>query len=543
MFRIPLVFFVTLVLSVSLSAEQYEPQKRYGEPNAAVLQTGKLKLKIIDSSKMKSTPARVRLRRADGTYIRPQNSLRVYDDKLPYALFKGGFERKAGQEELFYSPAEFETDIPTGSYNILIEKGFEYYPWEKDFEISPGQTIELDIRLSRWVDMPAEGWMSGDPHVHFARQEPNSSQRIIELLKAEDLKIVYLLMSIHRGKTNNLQPAFGKAGSVYSEGYSIHSGEEFINDSYGHLAFIDIPRLIEPIGTGPNRGAKTQADYPPDCNVEKEVKELRGTVIACHGGHGEFPVDLALGLLDGVEIMQGNKWEFWHKNEHLFAPHFYHALNCGFRITGTAGSDYPVLGEKILGNVRNYVHVGNDFSDEAWIKGLKSGKSFVTNGPMMLDFSINGKMMGDEIELDKPGETVKVSVGVRSLYPLDNLQILRNGIVIREIKNKKQEIPLKFEEQIPIHRSCWIAVRAQGKHPNPKRGYLLLHSNPIYIKVGKKPIIVEESVVWWLERIDELIDWTQNGALFDRPEDKKLTLEIFQKGRRYYEQLLVDSTR
>ncbi len=33
-------------------------------------------------------------------------------------------------------------------------------------KIEPGQR-ELTLRLKRWIHMNAEGWYSGDSHVHF----------------------------------------------------------------------------------------------------------------------------------------------------------------------------------------------------------------------------------------------------------------------------------------------------------------------------------------------------------------------------------------
>ena len=62
---------------------------------------------------------------------------------------------------------------------------------------------------------------------------------------------------------------------------------------------------------------------------------------------------------------------------------YYLLLNCGFRLqptAGTASGVHPVP----LGYSRVYVQLDGPFSGTAWIDGLRRGRSFVTNGPMLL---------------------------------------------------------------------------------------------------------------------------------------------------------------
>jgi hypothetical protein len=42
---------------------------------------------------------------------------------------------------------------------------------------------------------------------------------------------------------------------------------------------------------------------------------------------------------------------------------------------------------------------------EAWLESVKSGRTFVTNGPM-LEFRVDGKGMGEEVDLKNPGRLV-----------------------------------------------------------------------------------------------------------------------------------------
>ena len=42
----------------------------------------------------------------------------------------------------------------------------EYLPVFEEFTVAPQQKLKRDIQLARWVDMPRQGWYSGDPEFH-----------------------------------------------------------------------------------------------------------------------------------------------------------------------------------------------------------------------------------------------------------------------------------------------------------------------------------------------------------------------------------------
>ena len=58
-------------------------------------------------------------------------------------------------------------------------------------------------------------------------------------------------------------------------------------------------------------------------------------------------------------------------------------LNCGLRVPPSAGSASGVLPNPV-GYNRAYVYVGRDMTYDRWCQGLKAGRSFVTNGPLLL---------------------------------------------------------------------------------------------------------------------------------------------------------------
>ena len=62
---------------------------------------------------------------------------------------------------------------------------------------------------------------------------------------------------------------------------------------------------------------------------------------------------------------------------------YYHVLNCGLRVPPSAGSASGVLPNPV-GYNRVYVFLGRELTYDGWWQGLKAGRSFVSNGPLLL---------------------------------------------------------------------------------------------------------------------------------------------------------------
>ena len=71
---------------------------------------------------------------------------------------------------------------------------------------------------------------------------------------------------------------------------------------------------------------------------------------------------------------------------------YYHVLNAGLRVPPSAGSASGVLPNPV-GYNRVYVHLDRELTYSDWWKGLKDGRSFVTNGPL-LRVTANGQFPG-----------------------------------------------------------------------------------------------------------------------------------------------------
>ena len=196
----------------------------------------------------------------------------------------------------------------------------------------------------------------------------------------------------------------------------------------------------------------------------------------------ELPVDAALGKIDSIDVMG-------------IEPRGHPArsgtalLNCGFHLPASAGTDCFLnrIPSRLPGSDRVYVRVDGAFSYGAWIEGLKAGRTFVTNGPM-LDFTADGQGAGAVIRIE-PGATCGSRAGAAAQYPLDRLEVVLSGRVVATARGVGDRLSIALDQTIPIERSGWVAVRASGpNHPDQPDGSVFAHTGAVYVEVLGKPI-------------------------------------------------------
>ena len=120
-------------------------------------------------------PARIEVRGAGQQMFQPENALvdhtakKIPDRKDDY--YWGHFT-SAGTAVL---------GLPAGQYTVIVEKGLEFERLETSVNLNADRTLRLAPK--RWANMAAQGWWSGDLHVHRPPADAKT------LLAAEDLNL------------------------------------------------------------------------------------------------------------------------------------------------------------------------------------------------------------------------------------------------------------------------------------------------------------------------------------------------------------------
>jgi hypothetical protein len=181
---------------------------------------------------------------------------------------------------------------------------------------------------------------------------------------------------------------------------------------------------------------------------------------------------------------------------------YYHILNAGLRVPPSAGSASGVLPNP-LGYDRVYVHTGDDFSYDRWWEGLKAGRSFVTNGPLLL-VEADGHLPG-HVFTAREGEKIAIDLDV-SLTTLDNvpkIEIIKNGRVEKAV-SPDELAKADGKVEVTFDRSGWFLVRAITDVANTFR---FASTAPYYVEIGpEKKRISKASAQFFLDWIDERIE-------------------------------------
>ena len=202
------------------------------------------------------------------------------------------------------------------------------------------------------------------------------------------------------------------------------------------------------------------------------------------GAMNGLSVDLPLKLLDFLEVLQfdGGHYDVW-----------YNILNTGFTMTPTAGSDYPfgssTSSPSLPGRERFYTRLDGPFTYETWLEGVRQGRTFVTNGPL-LGFTVNGKGIGEELVLEKP-DLVRVEGSVwfdPARDDVDRLEVIANGQILRTFLRKENEPEIHCRFYFEVREAGWLALRASGnKVAQVKSTPSTAHSGAIYLTVRNMP--------------------------------------------------------
>ena len=446
-------------------------------------------------------------------------------------------------EHYFYADGNLSVSLPEGPATLEVVQGLEMAPLKRVIPVEAGRTTRLELELKpAWI--PAkEGWYSGDVHIHanYIGGETMTPADISLQTRAEGLNVANLMVANSVGPWVHDRRFFqGRPHDLSDDRHVLYWNEEMRNFRvYGHMALLNLKRLVEPLYTG-WKGSLFPDDYPANYAQAEATQRQGGAVSYVHPGKTdpkgfgarayELPVDLALGVVDAMDILSNSdeiaSMELW-----------YRLLNCGFKCAVSAGTDTFVNIKKhfILGASRVYVESGPDLDYSRWIEAYKAGRSFATNGPL-LKLEVQEKGPGAEIRYASGPVRISVKAESRSLVPLDRLEIVINGVVVQSLPATPDQRTLQLETELELTQSSWIAARVLGPAnrwvPNDRQTFA--HTSPVYCYLGDKPIRSPDDARFFVSWIDDLSKKVVQHGVFSKPHQKDEVLELFRKAQKVY---------
>lgn len=401
----------------------------------------------------------------------------------------------------FFVEDGFRLELPAGRYRLAVSKGLEHTPVERQISLGDSPQREI-VTLTRWVDMAARGWFSGDGHVHIERSTPAANHAALVWARAEDVRVCNVLLMGDARQTYYAQYSFARAGTVEAGGTWLIPGQEDPRTRcLGHTLHLGTPALL--------RDPANYYAYEP-VFADNHGRGLSGLA---HVGRRRwsFQVDRALtllapaGLVDFAEIAQMG---------YIGVNLWFEFLDLGFHLTAMAGSDVPWGGT--IGGTRIYACTGAEFSADRWIEAVRRGNTFVTTGPM-LEFTVNGQLPGTVLKL-KRGELVRIRAktwgGNSGAQPV-RLKLVSFGSVVKSVRGEGH---LETETEFKAERSFWITAASEtNREPlmDAPGFFTGAVATPVYVEVDGRPARDEtrlgELVRRRLACLDELARWLDAG--------------------------------
>jgi TolB protein len=529
----------SLFLQQVLGADQKEfviTSRRFLHP------MGQLELTVLDEN-AHETAARVSIVGEDGRAYAPNDAWMHADD---------GFDRRefAFEAHYFHGKGRVRIDVPAGRISIGVMKGFEHRFASEAVDAREGQTTPVTVHL-QGIEIPGSKdshWVSGDVHVHmnYGGAYRNTPAHLVFQAEAEDLPITENLVVNKEQRIPDITYFRTSPDLASTPTNLLLHGQEFHTSYWGHLGLLHLTRnfLIPDYAAYANTAAASL--FPTNASIADLAHEQQGVVGYVHPFDtypdpekeklsDELPVDVALGKVDYIEAMGFSD----HKST---ARVWYRLLNCGFRLPTAAGTDAMANFASLRGPVglnRVYVEVPmGPLEIEPWLANLKRGRTFATNGPL-LGFSLGGEAPGGEVKLSRPAE-IKFAAWLRSIVPVDHLEVICNGKVIRELKLTGNRDTATEEGTLPIADSGWCLLRAASD--NARYPVLDLYpyatTSPIYVTVsGSKPRPAED-VAYFEAWIDQLVAAAEANPDWNSKAEKQTVLDQLSRARKIYEQLL-----
>ncbi len=430
-----------------------------------------------------------------------------------------------------YLDGTYRVAVKAGTYDLILTKGPEYRWVKRSLSVEPGATCAVEIALDRWTDLPANGWASGDAHIHM-RRDPEDDAAILEIARAEDVHIANVLQMGNVGEAYFHQYAFGPAGRVSRDGVHLVSGQEDPRTGQrGHTLHLNV---AEPV-----RVPERYFLYHETFEQLRTGGALSGYAHVDTGWFADdagLALDVPFGIVDLVEVLQAGA---------VRTRQWYDFLNLGYRLVPVAGSDWPYI--DVVGTVRSYVHVPEGLTPDRWFDQLRAGHTFVTSGPM-LTLDVNGASMGDQLEI-APGTKVMVRATARQspdLGPIERLELIVHGEVVAN-GTIDGDGAASLEHRLSVSAGCWIAARAAGD------GGTHAHTAPVYVPVagatwnaGAAPAIADRMRTRLAALLASVPDpakdlepWDAHGRYQERWHEllPELTARVREANRRYDELL------
>lgn len=418
--------------------------------------------------------------------------------------------------------------LPLGRYRLVATRGLEFEVQERVVELTEAAPVAMveAFSLERVVQLPDH--VSADFHVHSQASEDSGTtndQRLRDFVAVG----VQVLVATDHDHVPDYDEAIARLGLIGQirvlRGVEVTSGTPSPEAPWtlGHQNAwpVAYQPWVHRGGAPPSQrmGAGDlfsllRNEYRAQVVQLNHPRNARGTTddgnFFSHQGSAGFPADPTLPLddpvnrallapgadgtrpidFDVIELMNGDS-----RGKYLATRDDFHwLLRQGHRRAATANSDTHGPHE-LAGLPRTYVRVGADYRDTRRLhEAVKAGRSFGTNGPLVVRFQVEGGRSGDTVTARGGRVRVDWEVAAPAWVPVGEVRLLVNGDPVRVLRatSGSSELSLRHDAFVTLeagapldadpadwrerHRGLYTDVLAPGFLPTA-------FTNPVFVDV------------------------------------------------------------
>lgn len=372
---------------------------------------------------------------------------------------------------------------PAGEATVEVTHGPEWSIETSTVEVVPGSAEKLSVKLQRLFDLNAQGYFAGDGHLHSTSSDGKQTPaEVAHHCRCEGLNWAFL--TDHRAVRGHAEFLAQAA-----PGFLPLGGQE-VTTRLGHILGLGTTAVISD---------KTDGGSADIARIMREIHEQGGMAVIAH------PMTPTMSYtqwdvmdFDAIEILNGSLPPYRGLFDLVQARTRWHQLlNEGKHIPAVGDSDNhdntngmvratlkdPETALKkeprlnLLWNLPNRdellvpwalkgLYPGTyrtcaklaDLTQPEVMGALKAGRSFVTNGPLLL-VTVNGTDPGSSVEATEA--TVKYQAVCNR--GLERLDFVADGKVVKSCSLKG--LVASGEVTLPLQGAHWLTVECYGKWP------------------------------------------------------------------------------
>ena len=448
-------------------------------------------------------------------------------------------------------------DVPPGELRIEACHGLETEIASATCAVVRDQPNRVRLALRSFYDPAGRQLVGANTHLHLRlnaaagmggadlRDRREAEHYLKAIGQSDALDLVYVSHLVRASEDQGyISNRFTRAdlGRLSDPALTLVNGEEHRHEGgrsprrggpdelrYGHVLFLDLPQLVEPVSYGAIFSAAAAGDRTPMRAAIRQARAQHAAIIWCHGRQGTEDVpNWVDGLLHAQNIHDGG-------SDGTFETVYYPYLNAGFRVPFSTGTDWGCYDFS-----RVYVPVGRPAASRAFLEKLAAGRSFITNGTF-LEFDVEGHGAGDTLDLSAP-RAVKIQARGVGRDDFARIEIVFNGTVVGQAAARAAEshFVAELEAAVDIREPGWLALRIPaGKPYHDRTQYtgaganlfgkaLFAHTSAVYVTLAGKSVRQPAAIRTLIAEVEAAVRTIEAKGAFANDTERAGLLAIYR---------------